>query len=514
MAFLSPLWYQFLVCCFASVGSFTYGYDLGIIAQVIASESFISFYNNPSSIDTGLVVSLFTAGAFCGAFFAGFMSEYLGRRLTITGAAIVFLFGSGLQAGAQNMKFLLSGRFIGGLGVGIFTMIIPLYQAELAHPRIRGSVTALQQFFLGIGSLCASWIGYGCYLGFDTNNQWRVPLGIQLIPAGILGSLIFFFPESPRWLIEKGRYDEGHATLARLMSGGDLDAPVVQVELNDIKNAIDDDRLNRTSWLDIIKKPSNFRRVFIAVSLQGSVQMTGVSAIQYYSPTIFAQMGLSTGRTLLYQAINSIIALIAQAFCIAFVDKLGRRWPLILGNFGNCLCFIVGCILLAQFPPWKGEQPRSAQIGFIASTWIYNFIFSCTCGPLSWVIPAEIFNSATRSKGVAIATMTCFAMNTMIGQITDKAMNDVYYKYYYLFIICNFTNAIFFWAILPETKGTPLEQMNNLFENAPWFVPTMKRHNYLSDFETEVKVQQLKHEDDVKPSFSHRDEGDSVSDHA
>ncbi|KAK9454983.1 general substrate transporter [Dipodascopsis uninucleata] len=487
MTLFTPKVYQFLVCCFASVGSFTYGYDLGIIAQVIASESFISYFNNPNSDQTGLVVSLFTAGAFAGAFVAGFLSDKLGRRGTIMAATIVFIFGSSLQCGAQNISYLFAGRFIGGMGVGNLTMIIPLYQAELSHPSIRGRVTALQQFFLGIGALCASWIGYGCYLGFSNNRQWRIPLGIQIVPAAILGSLIFMFPESPRWLIETDKGEQGLVTLAKLYAGGDLDDALVRVEFETIQASIVEERENRASWRELFTVRSNFRRLFLSVAIQASIQMTGVSAIQYYSTTIFAQIGLSTGRTLLFQAINSIIALIGQAICILVIDLTGRRWPLIWANLGNCATFIAACILLAVYPPSRPNNPRGAQVGFIASTWIYNFSFSAFCGPLSWIIPAEVFNTATRSWGVAISTMTCFAFNTMIGQVTDKAMKSVGYKYYFLFIICNFTNALFFWAFLPETKEVPLESMNNLFENAPWFIPGMKQKDYLLELEEEVR---------------------------
>ncbi|KAK9479836.1 general substrate transporter [Lipomyces japonicus] len=487
MGLMDPKLYQFLVSCFASVGSFSYGYDLGIIAQVVASESFVEYFNHPNSTDIGLVVSLFTAGAFVGAFMAGFISDRIGRRGTIATATAIFIFGSALECGARNIKYLFAGRFIGGMGVGNLTMIIPLYQAELAHPTIRGRVTALQQFFLGIGALCASWIGYGCYLGFDTNMQWRLPLGLQIIPAGFLGSLIFFFPESPRWLLGKDRHEEGLKTLAKLYAHGDTEDAFVKVEFETIQASIVEEREKKASWIELFTVRSNFRRILICVALQASVQLTGVSAIQYYSPTIFAQIGLSTGRTLLFQAINSIIALIAQALCIIFVDRFGRRWPLIIGNLGNSATFIVSCILLAVYPPSRANNPRSAQIGFIASTWIYNFSFSSTCGPLSWVIPAEVFNTATRSWGVSISTMTSYAFNTMIGQVTDKAMNEAGYKYYFLFIICNFTNAIFFWAVLPETAKTPLESMNKLWEEAPWFVPPMNKHDFLTELEEEVK---------------------------
>jgi len=234
------------------------------------------------------------------------------------------------------------------------------------------------------------------------------------------------------------------------------------------------------SYTELFKNRASFRRLVLCVALQASVQMTGVSAIQYYSTIIFAKIGITGADTLRYQAINSVIALIAQFLCILLIDRFGRRWPLILGNLGNCATFIWATILLAKFPPTAAGGNKGAQWAFILSTWVYNFSFSASCGPLSWIIPAEVFDTKTRSKGVSIATMTSFAFNTMIGQVTDKAITDVSYRYYYLFIICNFTNALFFWAFLPETAKRPLEEMNYLFTNAPLFVPTTN----LAEFNT------------------------------
>ena len=217
--------------------------------------------------------------------------------------------------------------------------------------------------------------------------------------------------------------------------------------------------------------------------------MTGVSTIQYYSVTVYGQIGISDLDTLKYQAINNIIALIAQFTCILFIDKFGRRWPLILGNLGNCLTFIIATILIAQFPPGVSNN-RGAQWGFIIITWVYNFSFSATCGPLSWIIPAEVFDTRTRAMGVAIATMTSFAFNTMIGQVTPIAFTNIGWHFYLVFLICNFTNALFFWAFLPETARRPLEEMNYLFAHAPYWVPGSKRRDYVAG-DIERKLEEI-----------------------
>ncbi|KAK5940310.1 hypothetical protein PMZ80_007730 [Knufia obscura] len=477
---LRPKWYQFLVGVFASLGSFLYGYDLGVIAEVVASESFLAKFE-PDDVQSGLVVSMFTTGAFFGAAFAGPSGDWLGRRLTIVIGGVIFILGGALQTGAANLGFLWSGRFLAGLGVGFLTMIIPLYQAELAHPSIRGRITALQQFMLGIGALVASWVSWGTYRNLKGSSaQWRIPLGLQILPAVFLAALILLFPESPRWLIDHGKTEKGHQVLAKLHAHGNLNDPFVLAEYEQIQQSITYEHEHEAkSYFELFQSKTAFRRLFLCIALQASVQMTGVSAIQYYSVTIYGQIGISGDDTLKYQGINSIIAIIAQFTTILFIDKTGRRWPLILGNLGNCITFIIAAILIAQFPPGVSNN-HSAQWGFIIMTWLFNFSFSCTCGPLSWIIPAEVFDTRTRSKGVSIACMASFAFNTMIGQVTPIAMTDIGWKFYLVFVVCNFTNAIFFWLFMPETAKRPLEEMNALFQHAPWIVIGKSKDSYQS----------------------------------
>jgi hypothetical protein len=188
------------------------------------------------------------------------------------------------------------------------------------------------------------------------------------------------------------------------------------------------------SYKELFTNKSSFRRLFLAVAIQASIQMTGVSAIQYYSVTIFKLIGIDSSDALKYQVYNSIIALFAQFLCMLFIDHFGRRWPLIIGNLCNMVTFIIATILLALYNPQVNPN-RGASWGFIAMTWLYNFSFSATCGPLSWIIPAEIFDTRTRAKGVSIATMSSFAFNTMIGQTTSTAMETIGYRWYYLFCV-------------------------------------------------------------------------------
>ncbi|GAB7348901.1 hypothetical protein MBLNU459_g7593t1 [Dothideomycetes sp. NU459] len=467
---MRPKIYQFFLALFAAFGSFLYGYDLGVIASVVASSTFKDkFLTTDATTRSGTIVALFTAGAFFGAFGAGFCDP-LGRRGALALGSVLFMVGGILQTAAEAVAMLYVGRLIAGFGIGILVEIVPIFQAEISHASIRGILISLQQTMLGIGALAASWIGYGCFNRWESTTdsaQWRIPLGLQLVPAVGLASCIYLFPESPRWLIDHDHAERGLQVLAKLHANGDQSNAYVQAEYEIIKAQIQDEHDNAAkSYGELFKNRANARRIILACACQASTQLTGVSAIQYFSPAIFAQIGISSGKTLLYQGINSIIGELAQFIFFFLIDRLGRRPLQIGGNLACAVAFIIGAALLAEYPPTTSNN--GAHWAFIvASTWAFNFCF-CASGTMSWIIPAEIFNTATRTKGVSIATMVSFAFNTMIGQVTPVALAAVGWRYYIFFIVCDVTNAAFFYFCLPETKGLTLEQMDDLFSRSGW----------------------------------------------
>lgn len=371
---IPPRVYQICVGIFASLGSFLYGYDLGVIGGSVAAAAFERNFDNPSDEIDGAIVAVFTGGGFFGAALAGLVSDMIGRRLTILLGAAIFLVGGALQTAGRDISYLLAGRAIAGLGVGDLVMIVPLYQAEIAHPAIRGRITALQQLLIGFGSMIASFTTYGTNQNMtaDNNAQWRIPLGIQLAPAFLLACLILLFPESPRWQIAHGRTQKGLATLARLHASGNQDDEWVLAEYSQIEATIEQERAESASWMDLFKEKASFRRLFLVLALQASVQMTGVSAIQYFTPQIYASLNIGTTESLQYQAVSNVLAIVAQ-FCTAvFIDRIGRRWPLILGNVFNGIFWIVLTAVVAVFP----SQPQSAQEGlgwvFIVMNWLFQ----------------------------------------------------------------------------------------------------------------------------------------------
>ncbi|KIY73957.1 general substrate transporter [Cylindrobasidium torrendii FP15055 ss-10] len=487
---LSPKLYTWLCGLFASLGSIIFGYDLGVIAGVLTAPGFVetmgSRYNDPNL--KGLIASIFVLGCFFGMFPVAYMADTLGRRKTILTGGLIYIVGGALQTASPNMDMMLAGRFFAGFGSGIMSDLAPIYQAEIAHPSIRGRLTTLQQFMLGIGAFIASWVTYGCTAGLrGTEAEWRVPLGIQIIPAIPLVCFILFFPESPRWLAEKGRMDEAAQTLARLHAHGNISDPFVISQMDDVKNEIlKAKEIGESSWTELFAVKSNFRRVCLGYILQFSVQMTGVSAIQYYSTTIFTTMGFTEERILLFQSVNSVIALIGEACCVLWVDHTGRRLPLIVGNIASGLSFVVGAILMARWPGTVDND--AAHYIFIITTWVFNFFFSSCIGPLSWAYPVEIYSTRTRAKATALTSSSSWLSNFFIAQVTPIAFSNIGWKYYLVFAICGHTNALFIWSFYPETSGRRLEEMDTLFESAPIFVPGSGYNKRINRHEAEERL--------------------------
>lgn len=385
-------------------------------------------------------------------------------------------------------------------------MIIPIYQAEISHRCIRGKITSLQQLFNALGQIFATWTGYGCYMTWNSSGdsrEWRIPLAIQIIPAIILGAFVYVFPESPRWLCDHDRWEKGLSNLAQLHSHGDVHDPYVIAEYNLIKNQIaEEHKQKKNTYLDLFRDWPNLRRTILVMMVQASCQMTGISAIQYFSPQIFAQIGIPTGTTLLLSAVNAIIAFLGTSVCILIIDVVGRRPMEIYGGIIMCVTFAVNCALIKIFPTTSSNT--GAHWGFIVMTWVFNFVFFVTSGPLSWAIPAELFGTALRTKGVSWGAMTSFAFNTMIGQVTPIAVTAIRWRYYIIFIVCNLTNTLFFWAFLPETKGLNLEDMDELFYQSPTFVPG-------SDWKPSSHIDTDAQEIAEKPGAIHISEGGEES---
>ncbi|RSH80604.1 uncharacterized protein EHS24_009186 [Apiotrichum porosum] len=465
MARFSPKIYTLLCGCFAALGSILFSYDLGVIASVLEAPDFLRTTGlegkDKQTLNyIGFITSSMLLGAFVGCIPASLIADAFSRRIAITVGAAIFLVGGILQTAANGKGMMMAGRFFAGIAIGQLSLLAPLYQSEIsAFPWHRRGV--------------ASWIGYGVTKNnLGTALQWRLPLGFQMVPAVPLLFVTLVLPESPRWLMIKGREEESLTVLAQLHSNGDVHDPLVLGEFHEMREKVREEAATTSGWGQIFRNADNLRKVMLGVILQFSVQMTGVSFIQYYAPRVYAAVGYSTETTLLLGSLSGVLGILSQLSCVLFIDKTGRRWPLIIGNSLSGFLYIFLMWISYKFN--KDEGSETMARAFVAVNWLWNMIFSACIGPISWAYPVEIMNTAIRAKGTALTSMACWISNFMIGQVSPDAFAAVGWKYYLLFVICGFTNAFVMWALFPETRGRTLEEMDHYFATTHWFVPTAK----------------------------------------
>lgn len=457
--------FNFFVATFAAIGSFLFGYDSGIIGSVISPnfKKFHEYFNNPDDSILGAVVSTFAGGCFFGAMSAGWLADRIGRKRTIQVGSAVAVLGCSLQTGAQNISYLMVGRVIAGLAIGCLSMIVPLYQSEIAPPEMRGFLTGMTQFMIGMGFLVANWVGYGCqYL--DSDAQWRVPLGIQVAPAVLLFLGMFGLPYSPRWLIEKGRNEEALAVVRRL-HGTKENADFIKLEFAEMVEQIKYEKANMSSKLsDLWATKPMLKRTLTGMGVQICCQFTGINVSAYFQPSLYAALGYSGNKILLITGINNLVGQIVTFVFIYFIlDRVGRRLPLIIGAFGMAACLAIEAAINARFPGETSHNKAAQQAGVAFIILFGSLFFSASFGPVSWVYQSEIFPMRVRAMGTAVSTMANWAINVMISQVSPIGLHRLGWKFYLVFICTNIANAFIVIFFFPETKGKTLEEMDAVF---------------------------------------------------
>ncbi|KAF9007615.1 general substrate transporter [Cyathus striatus] len=414
------LFFNVFVAAFSSIGAFLFGYWNYCI--VITMNRYIDRFGDDPSIK-GAVVSTFNGGCFFGAMGAGWTNDKLGRRKTIQIGCLFAIWGCAMQAGAMNVATLLIGRIIGGLAIGVLSMTVPLYNTEVAPPKIRGFLVGLTQQLLGIGFIVANWVGYGCqYINSDTSGAAFGTSGTaKLVPATLLLVGIQFLPNSPRWLLEVGRDEE---------------AREVQ-EFQEMYTAIKAEyRTRSTRVSDLWATRPMLRRTLVAVGVQVFGQFTGINVINYYGPSMYESLGVTGGKALLVQGIYGAVGPIANLFFILFIlDRVGRKKPLMFGSALFVATFSILSAIVATNRLTLRILILLLRAG-IAMIFLTSVIFSLSFGPVSWVLASEV---------------------------APLGLDRVSWKFYILFIALNLVDFILISLFFPETKGKSLEQMNQVF---------------------------------------------------
>lgn len=438
-----------LVIAFAGLGGFLYGFDIGVISGAL------KFMGNelqfPDS-DAGLIVASVLYGGAVATFFSGSMADRFGRRWSINVSSIVFIVGTLLVMVAQDFYTVLAGRLIEGLGVGIITIVVPLYLAETLPTKLRGRGIALFQLCLTFGIV----IGYAVNYALKAEGAWREMFGVALIPAVVflLGGL-FVLPRSPRWLYIRGHEDEARDVLAKTQGDASVDP-----SLAEMKSVIAEERSRgKGSWRQLFQ--TGYSKAFLlALGVGVFTQLTGINVLLQFAAPLLNASGLHVAilGSVGIGVVNFVVTIIA----LLLVDKLGRRPLLIFGTAGIVLSMAFVGIVQAFFP-------ASTATGYATLAGLMAFVVFYAVGPgvVVWLAISEVMPLAIRAKGMSVALCANSLTSALLGNVFMWIVAGVGYAgLFFMFAACTVVYLLIAIFPLPETKGRSLEEIENeLFKN-------------------------------------------------
>ncbi|KLU81672.1 high affinity glucose transporter [Magnaporthiopsis poae ATCC 64411] len=439
---------------FVSLGVFLFGYDQGVMSGIITGPYFKEYFGNPSSAEVGTMVAILEIGAFISSLCVGRVGDIIGRRKTILYGSMIFFVGGALQTLATDMGMMMAGRFIAGLGVGMLSTIVPVYQSEISPPHNRGKLACIE--FTGniVGYAASVWVDYFC--GFiESHMSWRLPLLMQCIMGALLGLGSLIIVESPRWLLDNDHDEEGIVVIANLYGGGDIHNSKAREEFRDIKmDVLIQRQEGERSYSDMFKRYKT--RVLIAMSAQALAQLNGINVISYYAPRVFESAGWVGHQAVLMAGVNGLTYLASTIPPWYIVDSWGRR-PILLSG---AIMMAISLSLVSYFMYLDVPSTRMYVVAFVM---IYNAAFGYSWGPIPWLYPPEILPLSIRSKGASLSTATNWACNWLVGQMTPVLQDLITWRLYLLHAFFCASSFVIVYFIYPETCGVRLEDMGSLF---------------------------------------------------
>ncbi|KAJ5662691.1 hypothetical protein N7462_011617 [Penicillium macrosclerotiorum] len=477
----------FVLMCAAcsTLGGLIFGYDQGVVSVILVMDQFLDEFPRVGGSGAGFWKGLLTAmielGALLGALNQGWIADKISRRYSILVAVAIFTIGSVLQTAAMDYAMLTIARLIGGVGIGMLSMVAPLYISEISPPECRGTLLVLEEFCIVLGIVIAYWITYGTrYMAGEWS--WRLPFLLQMIPGFILAAGVYALPFSPRWLASKGRNEESLQSLSKLRNLPTTDRRVRQEYMDilaevrfhqqmnaekhpnlqggGLKNEI---LLELASWADCFKTGC-WRRTHIGTMIMFFQQFVGINALIYYSPSLFGTMGFDTEMQLVMSGVLNVLQLVGVTTSIWTMDTLGRRKLLLGGSVLMAVSHIIIAILVGLYSSnWAAHQTQ----GWVSAAFLlfYMIAFGGSWGPVPWALPSEIFPSSLRAKGVAISTCSNWLNNFIIGLITPPLVENTGYGAYVFFAVFCLLSGVWTFFFVPETKGRTLEQMDHVFKD-------------------------------------------------
>ncbi|MFC6997070.1 sugar porter family MFS transporter [Rufibacter roseus] len=456
--FQTKSFYLFAITIVATMGGLLFGFDMAVISGVLP---FVKDQFSLSAAEEGWFVSSALVGCIIGVAFSGELSDRLGRKVMLVISAILFLLSAIGTAGASSFTFLILARMLGGIGVGVASNVAPLYISEIAPAAVRGRLVTFYQLAITVGILAAyltnagllnvslayGATGLGNLIDYVVLEEvWRGMFGLEAIPAILFLLGLLFVPESPRWLIQKNRIEEGTQVLAKISSQAEAQ--------EDVSNIIKTSNQETGSYKELFSKRLR-KPLMIGLLLPIFSQFSGINAVIYYGPRILNDAGIDLSNALLGQIVFGLANLVFTLIAIWKVDKLGRRPLYLVGSIGAALSLI-----------FTGFSFYTGSTGFFLLLSIIVFLacFAFSIGPLKFVIAAEIFPNKIRGRAMALSIMAMWVADTIVGQITPillaSAGAAVTFWFFAAFCICAF------WVVLkmvPETKGKSLEEIQGMW---------------------------------------------------
>ncbi|MBC7889674.1 MAG: sugar porter family MFS transporter [Ferruginibacter sp.] len=431
--------YVVLISIVAALGGLLFGFDTAVISGTI---NFIQPYFGLSEAQLGWTVSSLLFGCIAGVFFAGKAGDHYGRKKVLMLAAFLFFLSAIGSASAHSLTWFIAARILGGLAVGVASILSPMYIAELAPAKYRGTLVSLNQLAIVVGILIAF---FSNYLLVDTGvNNWRWMLLVMAAPAILLFVSLFFVPESPRWLVGRNQNDAALKVLQKTSGSA-----FAETELKEIEQTLT--RQEASTYRDLLA-PKVKPLLFIGIILAVFQQITGINTIMYYAPKIFANIGQSSDSALLQTIAIGGTNLVFTLVAMLLIDRFGRKILIVIGSLGMML-MLAGLSALFFLQETSGSLVLVFILGYIA-------FFAASLGPALWVVATELFPNRLRSKGMSIAIVSlwiaCTIVTIAFPVMLEKLSGGTTFL---IFAVICLANLLYVWRYVPETKGKTLEEL-------------------------------------------------------
>jgi sugar porter (SP) family MFS transporter len=411
------------------------------------------------STHQGIAVASYNLGCFLGAVITIFIGNPLGRKKMIMLGTSVMLIGAILQASAFSLEHFIIGRIITGLGNGGNTSTVPTWQSETSHAHKRGKLVMVEGALITGGIMISYWIDLG--LSFAPSSvAWRFPLAFQIVFCIFILAFIWALPESPRWLILKGREDEAREVLAAL-NDVDVKDKIINSEFNEIKDTVLE--MSKGSFADLftMTKDRNLHRTLLAYINQMFQQISGINLITYYAAVIYSKLGMSDFMARLLAALNGTEYFLASWPAVFLVERVGRRKLMLFGAVGQAATMAILAGVNSQSE--RDSNNKAAAIAGIVFLFVFNSFFAVGWLGMTWLYPAEIVPLRIRAPANALSTSANWIFNFMVVMITPVAFDTIGYQTYIIFAVINAFMVPSVYFFYPETAYRSLEEMDSIF---------------------------------------------------